>query len=165
MHKHTIWLKQYIILKSRYLLNRCVKKLQYAQYILIVQIVFHTVMLITYFTGVMPTPPITESQVAVTSHWNAREPSGHNKRLLNNRLDRNNSWSSFISSLWLYTYRIYWEVNICIVCVWNYFRTPYKKNYYKRINTSEIGKMCTVLQPFPILFPSALLFAISVTLL
>ena len=34
--------------------------------------------------------PITESQVPVTSHWNALELSGHSKSLLNNRLDRNN---------------------------------------------------------------------------
>ena len=45
----------------------------------------------TPFEGLIPPPPITESQVAVTSHWNAHEPNGHNKPLLNNRLGRNNS--------------------------------------------------------------------------
>ena len=40
---------------------------------------------------VEPPPPITESLGAVTSHWHARERSSHNKPLLNNRLDRNNS--------------------------------------------------------------------------
>ena len=46
---------------------------------------------IIFTNWVKPTPPINESQVAVTSHCNALERSGHNNQLLNIRVDRNNS--------------------------------------------------------------------------
>ena len=72
---------------------------------------------------VSATPPITESQVFVTSHWNGRERNGHNNQLLNNRLDRNHLWSSFISPLLLYNYHIFWEMNTWIVFMWLYSKT------------------------------------------
>ena len=107
--------------------------------------------------------PKSENQVAVTSYWHECVRSGHNIDLLNNGVDTNNSWSSFISLLLWDAYRIFWGVNTCILLVC-FFLKLHVKNCYKHINISEIRynvyRTATISY-----FDGALFFAISVTLL